>query len=321
MIDDTLKAKLATEAKARYQRANHYSRGILGVTTSAVNNFIAANAADAASSIAYYALFSLFPLLLFLIAVGSSVLKSAKVQEQVLLFAREAFPPAQELVAQNIRQILELRSTVGIVALVGLLWAATGVFTVLARHINRAWHAAETRNFLEGRLIALAMVGVLMALLFLSLVASTVFSILAQFNIGIPFLGGTSLYGTVSWRLLAALVPGLLTFVMFLGLYRWTPNTRVEWREATWGALVATIGWEITKFGFGWYIRSGLTTFDLAYGSLGAVVVLMLWIYLSSLIVLFGAHLSAAIARHSENPPVDRGRTPAAQHGDSAEPT
>lgn len=300
MIDDTVREKIATQAKVRYRQANKFSRGVLGIILSAGKSFVAANAAEAASSIAYYALFSLFPLLLFLIAVGSSVLRSARVQEQVLLFAREAFPPAQELVAQNIRQVLELRSTVGAVALIGLLWAGSGVFTVLARHINRAWHAAETRNFLQGRLLALAMVGVLTALLFLSLVSSTVFSILTQFNVQLPLPGGSLIYQSAFWRFLTSFVPAVLIFLMFLGLYRWAPNTRVKWREAAWGALIAALGWEITKFGFGWYLRSGFTAFDLAYGSLGAVVVLMLWIYMSSLIVLFGAHLSAAIARHTE---------------------
>lgn len=300
MIDDTVKEKIEAKARVRYQQANQFSRGVLDIIVSAAKSFAAANAAEAASSIAYYALFSLFPLLLFLIAVGSSVLRSTRVQEQVLRFAREAFPPAQELVAQNIRQVLELRGTVGAVALIGLLWAGSGVFTVLARHINRAWHAAETRNFLQGRLLALAMVGVLTALLFLSLVSSTVFSILTQFNVELPLPGGSLIYQSIFWRFLTSFVPAVLIFAMFLGLYRWTPNTRVKWREAAWGALVAALGWEITKTGFSWYLRSGFTTFDLAYGSLGAVVVLMLWIYLSSLIVLFGAHLSAAVARHAE---------------------
>ena len=75
------------------------------------------------------------------------------------------------------------------------------------------------------------------------------------------------------------------------------PNTTVAWSEAAWGAAVAVVAWEGAKRGFAWYVSSDLVHYRLVYGSLGAVVALLLWIYLSSWLVLFGAHLSAAIAR------------------------
>jgi len=84
--------------------------------------------------------------------------------------------------------------------------------------------------------------------------------------------------------------------LMLLGLYRWVPSALVRWPEATVGALVATGAMEVTTRGFSWYLRSGLARYELIYGSLGAVVALLLWIYLNSLILLFGAHLSAAVA-------------------------
>jgi membrane protein len=71
----------------------------------------------------------------------------------------------------------------------------------------------------------------------------------------------------------------------------------VRWWEAFWGALVATLAGEIATRGFTWYLSSGIVQYELVYGSLGAIVALMLWIYIGGWIVLFGAHLSAAVAR------------------------
>jgi membrane protein len=92
-------------------------------------------------------------------------------------------------------------------------------------------------------------------------------------------------------------IPRLLVFLALLGLYRWVPNTQVRWTEAFWGALIATPAGEIVTNGFAWYLSTGLARFELVYGSLGTVVVLMLWIYIDALVVLFGAHISAAGAR------------------------
>ena len=84
---------------------------------------------------------------------------------------------------------------------------------------------------------------------------------------------------------------------MFLNLYRWAPHTKVKWSQAMWGAVVATLAWQLAASAFAWFVRSGLAQYQLIYGSLGTVVALMLWIYLCSWITLFGAHLSAAVAQ------------------------
>jgi membrane protein len=123
-----------------------------------------------------------------------------------------------------------------------------------------------------------------------------VFNLLPQFSV--PLLGDISIYTTLLWRIASRVIPWLFIFAMFLFLYRWVPNTEVTWSEANWGALVAASAWEAGRAGFAWYLSSGLAKYQLIYGSLGAVVALMLWIYLSGLITLFGAHLCATIAQH-----------------------
>jgi membrane protein len=274
------------------------SQGALEIVIEAVRTFYQARALEGAAAIAYYALFSLFPLLFFVVAVGSSVLKNQQVQQQVLAFVTESLPTAKELVQRNMEHMLEIRGTVGLVGTIGLLWAATGVFNALTHNINRAWRDAGTHNFLRGRLMALAIAGGVIGLLWiLSTFLTTVFNLLPQLSM--PVLGDVSFYKTWLWLILSRLGPWLLMYLTFMLLYWWIPNTRVRWFEANWGAIVAVIAWEINRTGFIWYLNSGLARYQLIYGSLGAVVALMLWIYLSSLIALFGAHLSAAIAHHT----------------------
>jgi membrane protein len=285
--------------KALYQWANRHTGGALSIIHDAFRRFTDVRAAEAAAGIAFYAIFSLFPLLLALIAAGSFVLESEQVQQWVLDLVAEVFPVAQQLIKRNIRGVLELRGTVGIIALIGLVWSATGVLTALARNINLAWPEAEPRSFVEDRVVALGMVTILAVLLVISSLSNTVFNVLARFRV--PIGGGLFVDETPLWTTLLNSVPRVLIFLAFLGLYHLVPNTKVSWSEAFWGALVAAPAGEIATNAFSWYLSSGIVEYELVYGSLGTVVALMLWIYINALITLFGAHLSAAVARHGRS--------------------
>ncbi|MDY7076748.1 MAG: YihY/virulence factor BrkB family protein [Chloroflexota bacterium] len=290
---------LTIRIKKLYRRANVLTVSIIGILYDAIQHFNDAHVAEATASIAYYAIFSLFPLLLAIIVAGSFVLESDQVQGLVLDFAAEFFPISQQFIERNIRRVLELRGTVGLVALISLVWSATGALTALVRNINRAWSEAEPRNFLESRLMALGMVSGLTILLIFSAISITVLDVLAHFSV--PVGGGIAVGETPLWTTLLGIVPRLFTFFALLSLYRWVPNTQVRGSEAFWGALAATLAWRVATNGFAWFISSGIVRYELVYGSLGAIVALMLWIYIMGLIVLFGAHLAAAIARGSRS--------------------
>jgi membrane protein len=286
--------------RALYRWVNDFSGGPLEVLRDAWQSFGDVRAAEAAAGMAYYALFSLFPLLIALVAAGSFVLEQGQVHQQAVELVSEAFPVSQGLIEKNVQRVLELRGTVGIVGLIGLFWAATGAFDILARNINRAWRQAESRSFVKSRLVALGMIGALAAFLFLSLLSSTLANVLPRLDV--PLWGGVSIYVTPLWSVLSNLTPLLFSFLMFLALYLWTPTVEVEWKAAFWSAFVAALAWEGVANAFAWYLGSGFIQYELVYGSLGTVVALLLWIYLSSYITLFGAHLSAAIARSPGQP-------------------
>jgi membrane protein len=286
-----------------YQWLDARTFGVPSTLRDVAEGFDRARAPEAAASMAYYAFFSLFPLLLVLVAIGSFFLESERVYEQVVRFSYQAFPVSLELIESNIDEVLRLRGPVGIIGVAGLLWAATGFFTVLTHHINRAWQQAVARSVLQRRLLALRMVGILLGLLFFSLLPSIIAGILARLEV--PIQGTSVIYESPLWPLLTSLLPWFLAFLLLGALYRWVPNTPVRWREALGGALVAALAFELIATAFSWFLGSGLIQYELIYGSLGTVVVLLFWIYLSTWIILVGAHFCAAIARRHERSAIE----------------
>jgi membrane protein len=264
----------------------------------AARSFNDRNAFDAAGAIAFYALFSLFPLLLLLIVIGSFWLESEAVQFQLLRLVAYALPGSLDYLAKVIDEVLALQRTASLIGVIGLLWSATGVFHALAYNISAAWQPHKARGYFAGRFIALLIVGILAGLLFLSIVSTVVVDLLAQGNISIVGLNHT--YTISPGQILSRILPVSIRLLAFLGIYRWIPNTKVAWIEALWGAFVAALGWELTTIGFTWYLGSRWGQFELIYGSLGTIIGLMLWVYIGSLITLFGAHLAAAVAHHRQ---------------------
>ena len=285
---------LKTRVIAAFEWVDARAFGIPMILKRTFQSFGETNAAESASSIAYYALFSLFPMVLFVISLASSVLRDESTQQEILQYVDNFLPTAQDLVNQNIARALELRGAIQLVSLVGLLWAASSVFTILAANINRAWHTAQKRNFVQGRLLALGIVLSLALLFVLWLIFTTLLNLLPVFEV--PIFGTLNIYDTYIWSILTQFIPSVFLLIAFLNLYRWVPNTKVRWREAAWGALVSVIGFQMITAGFRWFLTSGMARYQVVYGSLGAVIALMLWLYLSSVVVLLGAHLTAAIA-------------------------
>jgi membrane protein len=282
-----------------YQRGNELSGGTLDILKAAVQSFNEANVSQAAASLAYYAMFSLFPLLLALVSIGGLILKGENVSQKMVTSVTRFIPVSENLIRSNIEQVLARRGTIGVIGLIGLLWSGMGVFTVLTQQINRAWTDAEPRGFLQNRLVALGLVGVLAVLLLLPFLTTPILGVLGQLDL--PSWDKATFYKAFPWRLLSSGLPMLLTFLMFLGLYHWVPNTEVRWSDALWGAIFVTLAWEGAKRGFTWYVGSSLVNYPLVYGSLSTVIALLFWIYISSWLALFGAHLSAAVASKRSN--------------------
>lgn len=277
---------------------NDFTRGALEIIILAIRRFGEARAAENAASLAYYTLFSIFPMFLAIIAVGSFLLERGEVYEQVQTFIFEAFPVSRGLIEENLETVLERRGTVGAIGIAGLTWAATGVFSNLIFNINRAWPKTKPRNFVRKRLAGLGIVALLAIMLGMSTLGTTALNLLS--NLDVPTLESLGLDFIQIRAALTRMISWGVKLIVFIGLFLWAPNTRVPFMAAFWGAFLAASGWELGTAGFTWYLTSGIPRYELIYGSLGTVVVLMLWIYISMLIVLLGAHLGAAYVAYQD---------------------
>jgi membrane protein len=129
----------------------------------------------------------------------------------------------------------------------------------------------------------------------LSFAISTIIELMPV--IYIPF-NHRALHETFLWDISAYLFPRIINVLMFWAMYHWVPTIKVSLRASFIGGLVAGLIWDLLNSGFAWYLSSGLVQYNLVYGSVGTIVALLFWIYLSGTITLIGVHLAASI--HNE---------------------
>jgi len=276
-----------------FSKANKKSFGFLGILRYAVERFSALRGVEGSASIAFFTIFGLPPLLIVLVSVASYYLEIPDIQEQIIQAVREILPIPPDLIIEFLEGVLNQRGAVGIIGLIGLAWAGSGVLMSLTANINRAWPTAKIRNVVENRLIAFLMIGMFILFIAVSSILSTVAAFFSQFDI--PVVDFSAPVGMITDIIFFA-----LRFTLFLALYFFVPKTKVKKRAAFWAAVFASVAWELTAYGFNWYFQSGLANYNFLYGSLGTLVALMFWIYLNCLILVFGAYFSAAIVNSNQ---------------------
>jgi membrane protein len=284
--------RLAGRLNRLYLLANRTLRSYPAVLYRAILAFGKHDGPFVSAALAYYALLSLFPLLVFLITAASSFVSVQEAKRLVLEVVARYLPGSVEVASRTVEEILAARSTIGVVALVGLLWSASGVFGAIFRAVNRAWGDARPTPAWESRLMALAMTLILGLLFLLNLAMSTLLSILQSWRL--PVLGWQVFLDPGVSRLfgwLSALVMIAISAALFSVIYRTLPRAKISWREVWPGGIAAGVAWQIAKLLFTWYL--GYARYNLLYGSIGAIVGVLLWSYLTALILLLGAEFTA----------------------------
>jgi membrane protein len=255
-----------------------------------------------AAGMAFYALLSLIPLLLLAITALSWVYGSSEVaQQQVADWLRANFPQGSEDIIQRVSALLSdpsLRWTSGL-NLLGLLYAGQRFFALLTHALNVVWEGARRRSFWSQRLTAL--LAMLMAGLFLGL-SVLLSSVLAAVR-GWQFALGPSVKLDLQWLWTLAdyATPWGLSIAFFFLLYKWLPNAQVSVPTALLAALFSGSVWELLRY----LITSHLAAlfvraYGLMYGPLAGIVLLMLWIYFGSAILLFGAEMASVMQTWGE---------------------
>ncbi len=241
-----------------------------------------------AAGAAYYVFLSIFPLILLLIAIAGLFLPSQAVQEQLFSFFRSNIPGSEDVIQSNIQNIIRARGTLGTVGILGALWAGSGAVAAAARAINRAWDITTEMEFYLKKIRDIGLTLGLGILFILSLSAGAIFTL--DFIRELPALGSVAVF--IGSRVIAF----LLSYAVFLILFKVVPNTRTYWRYTWFPALITAILFEIGRF-LTFYYLTNLTDYEQVYGSVASVIVLLAWIYYSSIIVVLGAELTSEYGR------------------------
>ena len=253
-----------------------------------------------ASSIAYYSLLSMFPFLLLVLAILGLVTVGDRDATLLQLVAR-AVPGSPEFLFNQIHELSRLRLQVSVVGFILALWGSMGIFGAITSAINHAWAVENRPGFWKHKLIALTMMAVAAVLLVLTLLLMSSVEIAHSrwFSGVIAILPGLD-------RLRGAVLSNAPTpmFMVVIGLmYYYVPNAKVRLRDVWWGAVIAGLLWRVAYDLFSWYVRD-LSRFTVL-GQVAAVALFLVWIYLSAVIFLYGAEVSAAYSRLNASQPSD----------------
>ena len=283
----------------RRQRSpvSDYFGRLIRIVKGSFLTFVLTKGTESAAALAFYTLFSLFPLLLTVVAVGSFFVDQSVVEHTLINLLPTMIPVSQDFIITNVQQVFTNRGAITILAFLGLIWSGTSVFTVIIRNINSAWPEAAPRSYIRMRLWSMAIVAALAILLIISSFTITFKNLLVNFGLGQTLEEVGTFFSSA---LFVTVFPNIIRVGIFFGLYYWPPQIKVKKLAALVGAMVTAIIWQLISTLFSYYLGSGLARYEVIYGSLGKIVVLLSWIYLSAYIVLWGAHLTSSIDRHSK---------------------
>lgn len=287
------------------------------VALETVKNWLGHGSMSESAALAFYTVFSLAPVLLVVITVAGAVFGQDAVRGRIVRQFEGLMGREQAVLVQTVISKAQEQKSGGIAAIVGivtLVIGATGVFAQLQSSLNRIWEV-EPRpghfftDFLRKRLLSFALVLAIGFVLMVSLVLSAGIEALQTW--AADRMGGEALW--MQWG--NALVSFLLFAVFFTMIYRVLPDARIPWRDVWLGALSTSILFVIGKWAIGAYL--GRTAASTPFGAAGSVIVLLLWVYYASLIVLLGAEFTRAYSRHVEEaarpPEAGAKRRPAAK--------
>lgn len=250
-----------------------------------------------AAAIAYYMVFSVAPLLVFSIAIAGRVFSQAAVEGEIVGQAQEFIGPEAAVLLQNLlRNAVRGSSSFTIISSIFLLWAASGVFNHLKRALDIIYgviprQLPPARGCLHGvrtRFLTFAMVLFMGLLLLLALALNTVAATLGTLMVRyLPELN------TINTSITRFVAPAIM-FVLFSMVFKLLPEVRIAWRDVWLGAAVTTLLVSLGSYVISLYLR--VANVGSVYGAAGSLIVILVWIYYSAQILMFGAEFTKLYA-------------------------
>ena len=247
-----------------------------------------------AASIAYYALLSLFPFFLLALAILGGATADDQKRTAVLVFVLRYFPTQFDFFTAQLDSFRTGQLTLGIAGTFALVWGALGVFGAISTAVNYAWGVEKQRSFWKHKLFSFLMLTVaglmfVVALLLISAYHVVGASWFAGVLVNFPALGVL--------RSVTVQNATTLMFILVVGLiYYFVPNAKVRFRDVWIGAVVTGLLWKGAFEGFSWWVRD-MSRFTRINGSIAAVILFLVWVYVQAVILLYGVEFTAAYAR------------------------
>ena len=263
-----------------------------------VSGFIDDDALSNGAAMAFYAITSLAPILLIVVAVAGLVFGHDAAQAAISVQLAGLMGQQSADLLQTAIQSAGVKSSgivASVVGVVTLIATASGVFGQMQAALNAIWKAkpigGTVSRLVRARIASMGLVAALGFLLMVSLAVSAGISALGDFiNAYLPF-------GQIILSVVNTLVSFLLISVLFGAVYKILPDRKMEWRDVMVGAVITAALFTIGKSLIGWYL--GSSAVSSAYGAAGALMIVLLWVYYSSVIFLLGAEFTRAYSlRH-----------------------
>ena len=267
-----------------------------------MQEFMRDDALGLAAQLAYYLILALFPFILFLVAVMDAFSSSSPQFVNELFDYLRRVMPAQvfDLIQSYTERTLRNEDTApGLlsIGILGSVWAASGAFSALINALNRAYDVQETRPFWKVKGISILMTFGLSALIIIGVLLLIAGPSIGETIAEIFTLDDEFIFVWEILRWPAALLFMVATVAL---LFYFAPDAGQPFRWITPGGFVGIALWVLASLAFNFYLSSDFNTYDKTYGSIGTVIVLLLYLYISSLTILFGATLNATLVRMKE---------------------
>ncbi|MDS9473340.1 YihY/virulence factor BrkB family protein [Sporosarcina pasteurii] len=248
-----------------------------------------------ASQLAFFFLLSLFPLLIFMITLLPYLNLD---QSEIFLFIRDYAPVSvATLIEKTLGEILNNRNggllSFGILA---TIWSASKGMNALTKALNRSYFQEESRSFIIARGMSVVFTIMLIAVLVVALVLPVFgrqIGVFAFSYLGLE-AGFLKLWTSLRW-----VIPPILIYFVFSLIYWIVPNLKLHYKSVILGSAFSTIGWIVTTLGFSFYVGS-YGNYSTTYGSIGTIIVLMMWLYLSAIILMLGGQINAVMSERKQ---------------------
>lgn len=248
------------------------------------------------AQIAYYLILSFFPFLLFLI----NLLSFTHITKELLIADFSKFLPAEAsvLLKNVLIQTIQAKSkSLLVVSVIGSLWAASKGIKSIMKGLNKAYDAEEDRNFIRLNAISITTTIAITVMIIISFTLIVLGKILGTYLFGL--FGAKALFGII-WTILRYCIALAIIFSAFSLIYKFVPNRNIKFRSIKVGTIFTTIGWVTTSYLFSFYVNN-FANYEKIYGSLGGIIALMIWLYISAVIILLGGELNATSSYFQNN--------------------